>query len=90
MGSGPVTRLDARRMLCDEAVLAAMRAIRGVEPGGRLEVLTAAESVRRDLRAWADRLGHLREAELPGQAPGEQLLIIRKRLDGPRREGRRR
>jgi TusA-related sulfurtransferase len=72
-------RLDARGLLCDQAVLAAMRAIRGLPPAGRLEVVTAAESVRRDLRAWADRLGHPREPERDGEAAGEVVLTIRKR-----------
>ncbi len=84
-GTVPV-RLDARQMRCDEAVLAAMRTIRRVEPGGWLEVVTAAESVRRDLRAWADRLGHACEGEEPGAAPGEIILRIRKRADGRRKD----
>jgi TusA-related sulfurtransferase len=75
-------RLDARDMLCDQAVLAAMRAIRALPPAGRLEVVTAAESVRRDLRAWADRLGHPREPERDGTATGEVVLTIRKRERG--------
>ncbi|HEY8370203.1 MAG TPA: sulfurtransferase TusA family protein [Thermodesulfobacteriota bacterium] len=78
-------RVDARRMLCDQAVMAAARAIRGLPPGGRLEVLTASDSVRGDLRAWADRLGHLRGPERPGEAPGEVILTIEKRRDARRR-----
>lgn len=77
-------RLDARGLLCDQAVLAAMRAIRGVPPGGRLEVVTVAESVRADLRAWADRLGHACEAETPGVGAGEVVLRLRKRDGSPR------
>ena len=72
-------RLDARAMRCDEAVLAAMRAIRAVAPGDRLELLTGEESVRRDLRAWADRLGHPRVGEVPGEGAGEVVLRVRKR-----------
>jgi hypothetical protein len=66
-------------MLCDQAVLAAMRAIRAVPPAGLLEVVTSAESVRRDLRAWADRLGHAREAEAPGAVAGDVIVAVRKR-----------
>lgn len=78
-------RVDARRMLCDQAVMATARAIRSLPPGGRLEVLTASDSVRRDLRAWADRLGHLRGPEAPGEGAGEVVLGIEKRKDTTRR-----
>ncbi len=70
--------------------MAAARAIRALAPGGRLEVLTASESVRKDLRAWADRLGHPREPEAPGAEPGEVVLTIHKRQDGTRKDTSRR
>lgn len=76
-GVGETARVDARRMLCDQAVMAAARAIRTVAPGARVEIVTAAESVRKDLCAWADRLGHRREAEAGGE--GEVVVTIYKR-----------
>lgn len=74
-------RVDARRMLCDQAVMAAARAIRPLAPGARLDVLTASESVRKDLRAWADRLGHARDSKRDSEAAGggEVVLSIYKR-----------
>lgn len=52
--------------------------------GARLEVLTASESVRKDLRAWAGRLGHPREPEAPGEGDGEIRPTIHKRKDASR------
>ena len=50
--------LDVRDLLCAQALMAAMKGIKEIEPGGTLEITFNSDDVKRDLVTWATELGH--------------------------------
>lgn len=50
--------VDARGTACPGPLLAAKKAIAGLQPGEIMEVLTADEGSKRDIPKWAKKKGH--------------------------------
>ena len=50
--------VDARGTACPGPLLAAKKAISGLDSGGIMEVLTADEGSKRDIPKWAKKKGH--------------------------------
>lgn len=71
------TLLDARGLACPLPVLKARKAMRGVAPGGLLEVLTTDPGAAADFRAFCEVTGHRLEAT--GEKDGAQCFLIRAR-----------
>ena len=53
-----VLALDVQGQLCAQALMAVMKGIKEIEPGGTLEVTFNSDDVQRDLVTWATELGH--------------------------------
>lgn len=73
----PPTLLDARGLACPLPVLKARKAMRGVAPGGLLEVLATDPGAAADFRAFCEVTGHRLEAT--GEKDGAQCFLIRAR-----------
>jgi len=50
--------VDVRDMICSQALAVVAKAALRLSSGDRLIALINTEDVRRDLEAWASRLGH--------------------------------
>jgi TusA-related sulfurtransferase len=50
--------VDARSMACPGPLLAAKKAIGGVQPGQIMEVMSADPATKRDVPKWAQKKGH--------------------------------
>lgn len=50
--------VDARGTACPGPLLAAKKAIAGLNSGGVMEVLTADEASKKDIPKWAKKKGH--------------------------------
>ena len=53
-----VLALDVKDQLCAQALMAVMKGIKEIEPGGTLEITFNSDDVQRDLMTWATELGH--------------------------------
>lgn len=73
----PPTLLDARGLACPLPVLKARKAMRGVAPGGLLEVLATDPGAAADFRAFCEVTGH--RLESTGEKDGAQCFLIRAR-----------
>lgn len=77
----PDDRLDCRGLIYPAPILRAEQALRGMEVGQLLEVLTTDENTRPDLEAWAGRAG----AEILAVTDvrdGQYSFFVRKVLQG--------
>ncbi len=72
-----VKRVDARGKTCPQPLMEAIKALREVEPGEVVEVLSSDEASTVDIPAWARRKGH----DVLGifEEKGYYRIVIRKR-----------
>lgn len=71
--------LDVRDLLCAQALMAVMKGVKEIEPGGTLEIAFNKDDVRRDLVTWATELGHQVVSVDEAAAGRDGRLVVRKR-----------
>ena len=50
--------VDVQNLLCAQALMVVMKAVKALTPGGTLEITFNSADVQRDLTTWATELGH--------------------------------
>ena len=50
--------VDVKDLLCAQALMIVMKAVKEIEPGGTLDITFNSDDVKRDLVTWATELGH--------------------------------
>ena len=58
MPSKTTLALDVKDLLCAQALMVVMKAVKEIDAGGTLEITFNSEDVKRDLVTWATELGH--------------------------------
>ncbi|WP_458413517.1 sulfurtransferase TusA family protein [Schinkia sp. CFF1] len=67
--------VDARGAFCPGPLLELMKAAKEAESGTVLELLTNEQGSRKDVPAWAKKMGHNFLGEEPGEGNAYKLII---------------
>lgn len=67
--------VDARGAFCPGPLLELMKAAKAAESGTVLELLTNEQGSRKDVPAWAQKMGHDFLGEAPGEGNAYKLII---------------
>ena len=68
--------VDVTGLLCAQALLVVMKAIKEIAPGGALDIRFTSDDVKRDLATWATELGHtIVSVEEHDLAAGGHLVV---------------
>ncbi|HHY74303.1 MAG TPA: sulfurtransferase TusA family protein [Bacillus bacterium] len=75
MSTGKKVLVDARGAFCPGPLLELMKAAKAAESGTVLELLTNEQGSRKDVPAWAQKMGHDFLGEAPGEGNAYKLII---------------
>ena len=68
--------VDVTGLLCAQALMAVMKAVKTLAPGGVLDIRFNSDDVKRDLSTWAVELGHtIISVEEPEAASAGRLVV---------------